>query len=149
MRFIQNNLYPLLAALALVAGLTCWFGTELPALPRPPTTSPEPWQLPQRTGHDLKKALATITARNLWGVVDATAAAAPPAPAWRVLGIARSGPERFILLVIDGKPVEILKVGDALPDGLKIVEIEKDRFFVQSADKKKFAFGIYQNDLAK
>lgn len=149
MRFIHNNLRALLVTLGMLVGIACWFGTELAPLPRPPATSAEPWELPRPVEHDLKKALAAITARNLWGVVDAAAAAAPPTPAWRVLGIARSGPDRFILLVIDGKPVEMLKVGDALPDGLKIVEIEKDRFFVQSADKKKFAFGIHQNDPAK
>ena len=66
-----------------------------------------------------------------------------------MLGIARSGAERFILLAFEGKPVEMLKAGDALPDGAKIVQIEKDRFFVMTPDKKKLAFGIYKHGQAK
>lgn len=146
MRFIHDNLYPLFAAMAIMAAIVCWFGAPEPALPKAQPQNAEPWSLPKLAEHDSKKSIDAINARNLWGIV---AADAPKEPEWRVLGIARSGTERFILLAFDGKPVEMLKVGDALPDGAKIVQIEKDRFFVMTPDKKKLAFGIYKHDQAK
>lgn len=148
MRFIHDNLYPLLAALVLIAATSVWFGTSVPAPPKPLTPATETWSLPKLAEHDSKKSLDAINARNLWGIAG-TAADAVKEPEWHILGIARSGPDRFILLAFEGKPVEMLKVGDTLPDGVKIVQIEKDRFFVLTADKKKLAFGIYKNDPAK
>ena len=149
MRFIHDNLYPLLAALVLVAATTCWFGTPEPTQPKTLSAVPEPWSLPKLAENNNKKSMEAITARNLWGVVAVDGPGARLEPQWHVLGIARSGAERFILLAFDGKPVEMLKVGDALPDGVKIVQIENDRFFVMTADRKKLAFGIYKNESAK
>lgn len=150
MRFIYDNLYPLAAALILVAATTCWLGASEPAPPSPSPKAPvpvdEPWSLPKLAEHDSKKSIETINARNLFGIV---AEDAPKEPEWRVLGIVMNGAERFILLAYDGKPAEMLKVGDALPDGAKIVQIEKDRFFVMTPDKKKLAFGIYKHDPTK
>ena len=146
MRFIHDNLYPLVAALIFIAAATSWFGTSAPVPHKAPPQIVEPWSLPQLAEHDSKKSIDAINARNLWGAV---AADAPIEPEWHVLGIARSGAERFILLAYDGKPVEMLKVGDALPDGAKIVQIEKDRFFVMTPDKRKLAFGIYKHDTTK
>jgi len=146
MRFIHDNLYPLIAALILIAATTCWFGTPVPAPTKTLAPVAEPWSLPKLAENDSKKTIDAINARNLWGIV---AANAPKEPEWRVLGIARSGADRFILVAYEGKPVEMLKVGDTLPDGVKIVRIENDRFFVMTADKKKLAFGIYKNDPEK
>lgn len=146
MRFIHDNLYPLFATLAIMAAVICWFGAPEPALPKTQPPVAEPWSLPKLAEHDNKKSIETINARNLFGVL---AADAPKEPEWRVLGIARSGADRFILLAYEGKPVEMLKVGDALPDGAKIVQIEKDRFFVMTPDKQKLAFGIYKHDPTK
>lgn len=147
MRFINDNLYPLVAALVFVAAASCWFGTSAPASPGTPTPMAETWNMPKRVEHDSKKHMIAINARNLWGVIAVTDI--PKEPEWNVLGIARSGTERFILLAFEGKPVEMLKVGDALPDGVKIIQIENDRFFVMTADKKKLAFGIYKHDSTK
>ena len=146
MRFIHENLYPLIAALIIIAASTCWFEAPEPTPPRILATVAEPWSLPKLAEHDNKKYIDAINTRNLWGVV---ATDAPKAPEWHVLGIARSGADRFVLLAYDGKPVETLKVGDTLPDGTKILKIEDDRFFVMTADKKKLAFGMYKNDPEK
>lgn len=150
MRFIHENLYPLLATLVIMAAVICWFGTPEPAHPKTLAPVDESWSLPKAAAHDSKKFIETINARNLWGVVEADATKeAPKEPEWHVLGIAISGADRFILLTIDGKPVEMLKVGDALPDGAKIMQIEKDQFFVMTPDKKKLSFGINKHDQAK
>lgn len=146
LRFVHDNLYPLFATLAIVAAVICWFGAPEPVPPKTLAAVAESWSLPKLAEHDSKKSIETINARNLWGIV---AADAPQEPEWHVLGIARSGAERFILLAYEGKPVEMLKVGDTLPDGAKIVQIEKDRFFVMTPDKKKLAFGIYKHEQTK
>jgi len=146
MRFIHDNLTPLLAALIFIAALTSWFDTAVPAPPRMRAPAAEAWSLPKLAAHEGKKDIDAINERNLWGVV---AADAPKEPPWHVLGIARNGAERFILLAYEGKPVEMLKVGDLLPDGAKIVQIDQNRFFVLTADKQKLAFGLYKNDPEK
>ncbi len=146
MRFVQDNLYPLLATLALTFAIVFWFGAPNPPPIKAQTLIAEPWSLPKEAEHDAKKPLDVINARNLWGIV---ATNAPKEPEWHVLGIVRSGLDRFILLAFEGKPIEMLKAGDALPDGVKIMQIEKDRFFVMTPDKKKLAFGIYKNEPAK
>ncbi|MDD2914286.1 MAG: hypothetical protein PHP70_03115 [Gallionella sp.] len=147
MRFVHDNLYPLIAALIFVAATSIWFATSVPLPPYAPAPVAESWGLPKLAEQDSKKHIEIINARNLWGVILASDALKEPE--WNVVGIARSGAERFILLVIEGKPVEMLKVGDVLPDGVKIVKIENDRFFVMTPDKKKLAFGLYKHDPAK
>jgi len=146
MRFIHDNLYPFAFILVLVAALASWFGTPPPAPPKKLAKVVEPWSLPKRMEHDSSKSIEVINARNLWGVV---AANTPKEPEWKILGIAGRGEERFILLAYEGKPTERLLLGDALPDGAKIVQIEKDRFFVLTPDKKKLVFGIYKHAPAK
>lgn len=149
MRFVQDNLYPLAATLALIAAAIIWFNLPDPAAPTTLVTTPETWNLPKERTSTSKADLETITNNNLWGAPPATGVSAPKAPEWRVLGIANSGVERFVLLAYTGKPVEILKVDDTLPDGLKIVRIDVERFFVQTPDKKRIAYGMYKNDPAK
>lgn len=146
MRFIHNNLFPLFAAMVLIAAVTIWFATDLPAAAQARPVVAETWVMPKQVEIDLKKSTEAINARNLWGVVAANAVKPPE---WRVQGIASTGAERFILLAFEGKPAEMLKIGDALPDGAKIVQIEKDRFFILTPDKQKIAFGMYKNDPAK
>lgn len=146
MRFIDDNLLPLWLAVALIAAASCWFG--LPA-PTPGKLAPpvnDAWLMPTMPETQTKKSVDAITVRNLWGIVPANL---PLPPVWAIQGIARSGADRFILLAFEGKPAEILKVGDLLPDGTKIVQIENDRFFVLNAEKKKVAFGIYKNESPK
>ena len=148
MRFVHNNLLALWLALALLAGATCWFGTRTPTPPAASIAATETWALVKLPDNQSRKSMDAISARNLWGIVNA-ANAAPPPPVWNIQGIARTGNDRFVLLAFEGKPVEILKVGDSLPDGAKIVQIDNDRFLVQTADRKKLAFGIYKNETQK
>jgi len=146
MRYIHDNLYSICAALILVIAATCWYGTSTPILPKVRPSVTEAWDQPSPTDNDGKKFIEIINARNLWGIA---AVVAPIVPEWHILGIVRNGAERFILLAYEGKPVETLSVGDTLPDGLKIVKIENDRFIIMTPDKKKLAFGIYKHDQAQ
>lgn len=149
MRFINDHLYPLCATLLLLIGISGWFALPQPLEPKTLSVVAEPWQLPTLQKHNSAKATEVITTRNLWGVEPDAATAPPPAPVWRVMGIARNGSERFILMAYENKPIAQLKVGDALPDGMTIAHIEDDRFFVMTADKKKIAFGMYKNEPTK
>jgi len=146
MRFIHDNLVPLWLALALVAAVSCWFGVPEPAVQAASNPQTSAWDLPKLPQNENKRSLDSISARNLWGVVAADAA---PALEWKVVGIGHRGADRFVLAAMEGKPAEVLRVGDALPDGAKIVQIENERFFVLTADKRKIAFGIYKNEPAK
>lgn len=146
MRFIHDNLLPLWLALALVAVATSWFGVPEPTVQAAAAPQASAWDLPKLPQNESRRSLDGINARNLWGVV---AADAPKPPDWKVVGIGHSGADRFVMVAIDGKPAEVLRSGDALPDGAKIVQIENERFLVLTADKKKIAFGIYKNESAK
>lgn len=147
MRFIRENLYPLAAVVALAAAIVSWFASPDPLVVAPGAAAATPWALPKPLDNQSTKSAEAINARNLWGVV---AANAPKLPSWTVMGLARSGAERYVLVATEGRPVvESLKVGDMLPDGAKIVQIDADRFYVLTPEKKKIAFGIYKNDAAK
>lgn len=147
MRFINDNLYPIFGALLLVIVISCWFALPEPVPPKALAITAEPWRLPTQATRDSSKAIQNITSSKLWGT--SAADAPPPAPKWSVMGIARNGADHFILLANEGQPIATLRVGDALPDGLKIAQIDDDRFFVITADKKKIVFGIYKNDPTK
>lgn len=146
MRFIQDNIYPLFATLAILFAVICWFGSPEPAKPRTQPQISEQWSLPKKIERDSKIAIDAINARNLWGIV---AASGVKEPEWHVVGIAASGADRFVLLSFEGKPVEMLKAGDTLPDGAKIDKIENDRFFIITTTKKKLVFGMYKNEPSK
>ena len=149
MRFINDHLYPLCAALLFTVGISAWFALPPPLQPKTTTPVPEAWQLPAPASVAGVQAVQNIIARNLWGTPQDKANAAPPAPKWSVMGIARNGTERFVLLAYENQAITQLKVGDALPDGMKIAQIEDDRFFVLTANKKKIAFGMYKNEPTK
>ena len=150
MRFINENLYPLFAVLLLVIAASCWFALPEPGQPNTVTVTAEPWRLPALTARDSAKAIQAITVRNLWGVAAVDAAnAPPPPPKWNVMGIVRNGNERFVLLAYENQPTATLKVGDTLPDGQKIAQIDDNRFFVLTAGKKKIVFEMYKNEPTK
>jgi hypothetical protein len=147
LRFIHEHLAPLAAILTLLVVVCCWFGTTLPVHTPPAPPATPPWQLPSLAQQDIQKSITTINARNLWGILATTEVAKPPE--WKVVGIATAGAERFVWLAYEGKPLTTLKIGDTLPDETTVVQIEKDRFFVMTKDKKKLTYGLYKNDPSK
>ena len=144
MQFIAASLKPLLVAGLIVAVVVVGLNAPQPTAPAPLATAPaqDTWQLPELPDNNSKKAIETITARDLWGSVRAAANGPLAKPIWRYAGVIRQGKERYVLINIDGKPVSILKEGDELPDNAKIVKIEDDRFFVL-IDGQQRVFGSY------
>jgi len=143
MRFIHDNIYSIFVAITVFAVSTSWFVAATPEPSKAFHSDQETWVLPQRSEQHTVQSIEVINARNLWDAPQVVAEA-PKEPEWRVLGLVKNGEDSFIMLSFESKPVEILKVGDALPDGQKIVEIQKDRFFVMTPKKKKLAIGIYK-----
>lgn len=146
MRFIHDNLKPLLITLMLIAAITAWFGTPWPTPPRSTPQADETWMLPTLPEKASERYVTAISARNLWG---AAVVEAPSTPTWQIAGVVKSGKDRFLLLALENKPIETLKIGDKLPDGAKITRIEKDRFFVVTPDNKKLTIGINKHDQVK
>ena len=145
MRLVYNHLL-LFTLLAILAGaILLWFGSPPPATPKKILLQEEPWELPKIVSQNGNKLGEAIIARNLWGVVVAGA----KDPEWNVTGIIKNGKERYIMISFDGRPIEILKVGDALPDGAKIARIEDAQFFIMTEDKKNLAFSLYKHDKSK
>ena len=144
MRLVYNHLR-LFTLLAVLAGATLfWFGSPQPASPRKTQLQAESWEIPTMASRNGDKLGEAIAARNLWG-----STAVAKAPEWSVTGIIKNGKERYIMVSLEGRPVETLKVGDTLPDGAKIIRIEDAQFFILTEDKKKLAFGLYKNDKSK
>lgn len=145
MRLIYNHLllFTLLAILA--ATMLFWLGSPSPATPKKILLQAEPWELPKIASQNGIKLGEAIVARNLWGAVVAGA----KDPGWNVTGIIRNGKERYIMISFEGRPAEILKVGDILPDGAKITRIEDAQFFILTEDKMKLAFGLYKHGKSK
>ena len=48
----------------------------------------------------------------------------PPPPVWRVFGVAQDADGHFTAVVSGGGDVFLLGMGDRLPDGLAVVEID-------------------------
>lgn len=145
MRLIYNHLL-LFTLLAILAGAVLfWFGSPLPATPKKIPLQAEPWELPKIASQNGNKLGEAIIAHNLWG----GAVAGTKDPEWNVTGIIKNGKERYIMVSLEGRPIEILKVGDTLPDGAQITRIEDAQFFILTEDKKKLAFGLYKHDKSK
>lgn len=145
MRLVYNH-FLFFTLLAILAGaVLLWFGSPPPATPRKILLQEEPWELPKTAPQNGHKYGEAIIARNLWGVIVAGA----KGPEWNVTGIIKTGKERYIMISFEGRPAEILKVGDRLPDGAQITRIEDTQFFILTEDKKKLAFGLYKYDKPK
>lgn len=144
MRFIHDRLVGMWLFTALITLVACWFLAPNPQPIKAAVPAPDSWKLPTLAENESRKSTDAIVARNLWGMANPTGAPAAPEPTWSIQGIVHRGSEHFVLMSYEGKPAEVLKVGDSLPDGAKIVQIDKERFVVQTKSKKKLAFGIYK-----
>ena len=123
--------------IVLASGLSWWLAPA-PRAPRAPRASDEAWILPAMPPRDTGKLLAAITAANPWGAaIPVAATAALNDPDWRFLGVTVNGPERFVVIKIEGSPVQTLKEGDQLPGGAKIQTIYIDHLCLLINGKKR------------
>lgn len=108
------------------AGILLWIIIPAPQLP-PPARQPEAaWQLPGGGKPEPRQALELLQKAELWGKETEKEAqkSAMTDPPWRFVGVIAHGAERYVLIKIEGQPQQQLKVGDSVPGGSKILDIE-------------------------
>ena len=106
-----------------------------------------PWRLPSTTSADAHQASKILATRSIWEVVAppvgaaAGAAAAPGRPLtppdWRIIAAVVAGNDRIALIRIGGEPVYELRIGDKLPGGAVIRDIEADRLIIELNGKRR------------
>ena len=92
--------------------------------------APRPAIAPATASDLVGSADPSAAARLFGGAAPAMAAAAAPSNL-RVAGVAASDRLAAVLLSIDGQPARVYGVGDALPDGAKVVSVGADRVVLE------------------
>lgn len=130
--------------LTVLTGYVSWMYAPAPPEPKSLRTVAEPWVLYQEPKAQAEKAQAILIKKSLWGKLpDAEAPASLNDPEWRFLGIVTNGPERFVLIKVDGQPEQRLTINDRLPGGGKIMKIENDKLCLLINGKRR-SLGIYR-----
>ena len=118
-------------ALLIGAILAGWHAGDPPA-DEAARLAPEAWVLPSPNLRDPEQDIAIINSRQPWG---GRAAFRDPelAPAgnavWRLAGVVERGGELFALIMVGpagGARLEYRSVGESLPDGSVLVQIDPD-----------------------
>lgn len=132
-------------ALLVLLGYAEWQLAPTPVAQKKMKLAEETWELPKLPESPTNQALAILGKKSLWGKLPEkeALAAAPANPAWRIVGIAANGAERFVLIKKDGQPEQSLRAGDVMPGGSKILNIEQDRICLLINGKKRM-LGIYK-----
>ncbi len=122
--------WPLLALGAAVVAVA-WFAAPAPKATAGSAPDNEGWQLPQPAPAPAAATAQALARAPLWGRLPETPAeqAARDVP-WHLLGVMRSGNERYVLIRKDGQPEQRLAINDALPDGRTIAEIQDESISV-------------------
>ena len=124
-------------ALVGVAGLSWWLAPE-PASPGKIEGRTADWKLPVLALQQTDNNLLKINAANLWGApVQAVPQATANEPEWRFVGVTVSGSENVVLISVDSKPPQLLKAGDMLPGGAKIISVTDDHLCLLIKGKKR------------
>jgi hypothetical protein len=135
-------------ALALLVG---WWAAPLPE-PAAPLVKPrqDPWRLvalPSRL--DAGAAAPAVSGAAFWGKAAASAVTpvATPDPRWRIAALYGVGRERGALIefAAPDRPAQRLHVGDKLPSGHAIVEIN-DREVCIRIGAKTYRLGVQRSD---
>jgi len=130
--------------LLIVIGYAEWWLAPAPLTPKPLRMGAEPWALAEAPKASLEKAVAILNKTNLWGKLpEAEAAKAPTDPEWHFIGIVTNGPERFVMIMVEGQPEQRLSINDKLPGGSKILKIESDVICLLINGKKR-SLGIHK-----
>lgn len=109
-----------------------------------PVRGEEPWQIAPSREADLKPSLGYLATTTMWGNVEvAKAENEQPDPAWRFMGLMSVGTEKMVMIAVEKQPDRQLKIGDLLPGGAKILDINPDALCVQIEGKKRL-LPLYQ-----
>jgi len=80
--------------------------------------------------------IATINQRKLWGgaaAAEQEAAGRPEAEKdWSLVGVVIKGGDRFVLVSVGDDASKPYRIGDTLPNGAKILDIEEDRLRIST-----------------
>lgn len=126
MNLFFDHLYKFAAVLVVSCVVCAWLLAPAPTLPQARSQNAAPdWSLPTHV------AAATDSNsdayRSLWGTVAQASADAPlNEPDWHFSGVTQAGNERFVMISVTGQAMQMLKVGDVLPGGAKILKIDED-----------------------
>jgi hypothetical protein len=118
-------------ALLVVAILAGWHAGDAPA-DEAARLLPAVWKLPSPDVRDPEQDVAIINARQPWGGRAAFQDPELPPPgnaAWRLAGIVERGGEWFVLIMVGPEAsarLEYRSVGESLPDGSVLVQIDPD-----------------------
>lgn len=130
--------------LLIVIGYAEWWLAPSPPAPKPPRRGAEAWALPEAFKAQPEQAMAILNKTNLWGKLpEAEAAKSLNDPEWRLIGIATNGPERFVMIKVEGQPERRLSINDKLPGGSTILKIESDSICLLINGKTR-SLGIYK-----
>jgi len=132
--------------LVATAAWVAWHPIALPE-PRGLRSQDDDWHLPNHSKSDSAALVATIEHDKLWGASAANALPGGPlvseeekpltAPDWRIAGVVTDGKENYAMVMVDGQPIQQLKVGDKLPGGFKIVSMTADRVCILLNGKRR------------
>ncbi len=96
------------------------------------------WQMSSKVRPDAIKAAQFLGSTTMWGVVQVVKITEEEKdPRWHILGIMRSGKEKFVLISIDKQPNQQLVIGDTFPGGGKLIDITEDAICLLINGKKR------------
>lgn len=122
--------------MAIASGLSWWLAPNPPATATAPRQS-DSWMLPVVSPAKPDEAIAAIASANLWGAVQAAVEVPLNDPEWRFSGVTTNGQEKFVMITVEGQPMQTLKAGDQLPGGAKILKVNDDHLCLSIKGKKR------------
>jgi hypothetical protein len=138
MHFVYFYLFRVTLALVVIVACGAWWLTPTPANVASNSAPAVAWSLPTLAPKQVEKNVSLINAANFWGAPTLEAAQATlNAPEWRFAGITRNGVEKMVLISIDNQTPQLLKKGELLPGGSRIVEISDDHLCLMVNGKKR------------
>lgn len=144
-RFVKMGVVALL--FWLLCGLAVWFGVQ-PATTLVGARASARVTLPalQLDAQGIGESLAILEKNPLWGVQRDGRPALPPPPkevqekkiAWSVVATILQKDEKFVLLQVENETPKPVKMGEAFPDGSKLLKVLPNAYTVEiEADGKK------------
>lgn len=141
MEFILTHLSRLsVLFITVVAGVSWWLAPAPQPAPQPaskPQDEADAWTLPAITPQKPEKFVASINDANLWGAVEAAKQGPLNEPEWRFAGVTVNGSEKFVMVSVENQPLQLLKIGDPLPGGARILSVNDDHLCLSINGKSR------------